>query len=54
MLNFSNLNDIEFEYLCKDVMSRMLDVKLQRFAAGRDGGIELTDDSYGKNDIIIM
>lgn len=29
-------------------MSRMLDVKLQRFAAGRDGGIDLTDDSHGK------
>ena len=52
MLNYSNLNDIEFEYLCKDVMSRMLDVKLQRFAAGRDGGIDLTDDSYGKNVIV--
>lgn len=52
MLNFSNLNDIEFEYLCKDIMSRMLDVKLQRFAAGRDGGIDLTDDSYGKNVIV--
>ena len=45
MLNFSNLNDVEFEYLCKDVMSRMLDVKLHRFGRGRDGGIDLTDDA---------
>lgn len=41
MLNFSNLNDVEFEYLCKDVMSRKLNVKFQRFTAGRDGGIDL-------------
>ena len=41
MLNFSNLNDVEFEYLCKDVMSRKLNIKFQRFTAGRDGGIDL-------------
>lgn len=41
MLNFSNLNDIEFEYLCNDVMSRKLDINFQRFPAGRDGGIDL-------------
>lgn len=52
MLNFSNLNDVEFEYLCKDVMSRMLSVKLQRFGTGRDGGIDLTDDSYERNLIV--
>lgn len=53
MFNFSNLNDVEFEYLCKDVMSKMLNVKLQRFGIGRDGGIDLTDDAY-KKDIIIQ
>lgn len=52
MFNFSNLNDVEFEYLCKDVMSKMLNVKLQRFGIGRDGGIDLTDDAYKKNIII--
>ncbi len=52
MLNFSNLNDVEFEYMCKDVMSRMLSVRLQRFGAGRDGGIDLVDDSYRKNIIV--
>ena len=41
MLNFSNLNDVEFEYLCKDIMSRKLNIRFQRFTAGRDGGIDL-------------
>lgn len=52
MLNFSNLNDIEFEYLCKDVMSRMLGLTLQRFGRGRDGGIDLTDDVYKRTVIV--
>ena len=52
MLNFSNLNDIEFEYLCKDVMSKMLGVELQRFSAGPDGGIDLTDDAHTKKVIV--
>ena len=53
MLNYGNLNDVEFEYLCKDVMSRILDVKLQRYAPGRDGGIDLSDSSY-KPKIIVQ
>ena len=52
MLNYANLNDIEFEYLCQDVVSRMLNVKLQRFGSGKDGGIDLTDDSYRKNIVV--
>lgn len=48
MLNFSNLNDVEFEYLCKDVMSKMLGIPLQRFGSGGDGGIDPTEDAYRK------
>lgn len=44
MLNYTNLTDLEFEYLCADIMSKMLGVTLQWFAAGPDGGIDLTDD----------
>lgn len=43
MLNYANLNDVEFEYLCQDIMSKKLGVELRRFAQGRDGGIDLTD-----------
>ena len=42
LLNYSNLNDVEFEYLCQDIMSKKLGTSLRRFAAGKDGGIDLT------------
>lgn len=40
-MDFSNLNDVEFEYLCKDIMSKKLGIELRRFSAGKDGGIDL-------------
>ena len=52
MLNYSNLNDLEFEALCKDVMSKKLGRELQRFGPGRDGGIDLTDDTYRRTTIV--
>lgn len=52
MLNYSNLNDVEFEYLCQDIMSNKLGIRLYRFAAGRDGGIDLTDNAVKKNIIV--
>lgn len=39
MYNFANLDATEFEYLCKDVMSRKLNKEFKRFASGRDKGI---------------
>lgn len=52
MLNYANLNGMEFEALCKDVMERMLGVSLRRFAEGRDGGVDLTDDVVEKKIIV--
>lgn len=52
MLNYGNLNDVEFEALCCDVMSRMLGVSLRRFGPGRDGGVDLTDDVEYKSIIV--
>ena len=52
MLNYANLNDTEFESLCKDVMERKLGVSLRRFAPGRDGGVDLTDDVAEKNVVV--
>ena len=49
MLNYANLNDVEFEYLCKDIMQSKLNVSLRVFAPGKDGGIDLTDDVIEKN-----
>lgn len=52
MLNYANLNDVEFEYLCQDIMQKKLNVELRRFARGKDGGIDLTDDVHTKNIIV--
>lgn len=52
MLNFANLNDVEFESLCRDIMSRKLGVELRRFAPGRDGGVDLTDDTVSMNIVV--
>ena len=49
MLNYANLNDVEFEYLCQDIMQKKLNVELRRFARGKDGGIDLADDVHTKN-----
>lgn len=43
MYNLANLNDYEFEILCKDIMEKKLSIELHRFAKGRDGGIDLCD-----------
>ncbi len=52
MLNYANLNDVEFEYLCNDIMSKKLGIGLQRFTSGRDGGVDLTDDAFHKNIVV--
>lgn len=48
MFNYKNLCDYEFEILCKDIMQKKLGVPLQIFARGRDGGIDITDDTVSK------
>lgn len=53
MLNYANLNDVEFEYLCQDVMSKKLGVNLRRFAPGKDGGIDLSESTF-KPKIIVQ
>ncbi|RCX23333.1 restriction endonuclease [Fontibacillus phaseoli] len=52
MFNYHNLNDVEFEELCKDVMERKLSASLRLFSRGRDGGIDLTDNTYTHNIIV--
>ena len=52
MLNYSNLSDVEFEYLCQDIMQRKLNVSLHKYAVGRDNGIDLCDDSIKKSIVI--
>lgn len=52
MFNYKNLCDYEFEILCKDIMQKKLGVPFQIFARGRDGGIDITDDTVSKNVVI--
>ena len=52
MFNYKKLCDYEFEILCKDIMQKKLGVPLQIFARGRDGGIDITDDTVSKNVVI--
>lgn len=52
MLNYANLNDMEFEALCKDIMERKLGISLRRFGPGRDHGVDLTDDVSTKSIIV--
>lgn len=52
MYDFTNLSDVEFERLCGDILSRELGVKLRYFKPGRDGGIDLVDDTAEKNIVV--
>ncbi len=52
MLNYSNLNDVEFEYLCQEIMQKILKTSLRRFARGKDGGIDLVDTLSNDNIVI--
>jgi len=38
--HFSSLNDKEFESLCVDILSANYKVRIERFKAGRDGGVD--------------
>lgn len=52
VFNYYNLNDVEFEELCKDVMEKVLCTSLRIFAKGRDGGIDLTDNVKSHNIVV--
>jgi hypothetical protein len=43
---------VEFEELCKDVMQKKTSTSLRAFSKGRDGGIDLTDNTYQHNIIV--
>lgn len=43
MFNLANLNDYEFELLCKDLMEKKLSLELHTFSRGIDGGVDICD-----------
>ncbi|MCT4574883.1 MAG: restriction endonuclease [Alphaproteobacteria bacterium] len=51
--NFNNLNPMDFEHLCKDLLEAERAISLEIFSKGRDGGIDLRH-SYKNGDLIIQ
>lgn len=53
MFNYQNLESGQFEKLCRDIMQVKTGTELHVFARGRDGGVDLTDDS-DKHNIVVQ
>jgi hypothetical protein len=54
MFNFLNLNDYEFELLCKDILEVELGERLRTYSKGRDGGIDISCYGYFDGCAIII
>ena len=52
MFDLSNLNDVEFELLCRDIMQKKLNKELHTFPRGADGGIDICDSNLSPNVVI--
>ncbi|MDO4756977.1 MAG: restriction endonuclease, partial [Parabacteroides sp.] len=52
MFNYQNLESGQFEELCRDIMQVKTGKQLHVFAAGRDGGVDITDDSHFHNIVV--
>ncbi|MGY6126055.1 nSTAND3 domain-containing NTPase [Paraburkholderia strydomiana] len=52
--DFKTLSDQDFEELVCDLMERHLKIKLQLFARGRDGGVDLRNSFEGKRARVIV
>ena len=53
MFNYQNLGPGQFEELCRDIMQVITGKQLHVFSTGRDGGVDLTDDS-DKHNIVVQ
>ena len=52
MFELSNLNDYEFECLCRDMMERILNMPLYIFSRGVDNGVDISDKSIHPSVVI--
>lgn len=52
MFNYSSLNDVEFEELCRDIMERKLKTTLRVYSRGKDGGVDLGDNFVPQKNIV--
>lgn len=53
MFNYQNLEPGQFEKICCDIMQVKTGTELHVFARGKDGGVDLTDDS-NKHNIVVQ
>lgn len=51
MFDLSNLNDYEFEILCKDIMQDLLDEELFTFSRGVDASVDICDKDFDVSDM---
>ena len=52
LFDLSNLNDYEFELLCRDIMKKKLKKGLHTFSRGIDGGIDICDSEQNPTIVI--
>lgn len=52
MFNYQNLEAGQFEELCRDIMQVKTGKQLHVFPSGRDGGVDITDDSHYHNIVV--
>lgn len=52
--DFKNLSPTEFEDLTRDLLQKQLDIFIESFTTGKDGGIDLRYSSNSKNELIIQ
>ncbi len=52
--DFKNLSPTEFEDLTRDLLQKNMDLILESFTTGRDGGIDLRYSTSSKNNLIIQ
>jgi len=52
--DFSQLNDKEFEVLVNDLLSTLLETRIERFKTGRDGGVDGRFFSDETNEVVIQ
>jgi conflict system STAND superfamily ATPase/restriction endonuclease len=52
--DFSTLSPIDFEYLTRDLLQKKLDIFLESFTSGRDGGIDLRHSSDKEKTLIVQ
>lgn len=52
MFDYGLLDDLEFESLARDMMSRKLSKELYQFPRGRDGGIDICDNNLNPKIVI--